>query len=1048
MKRPIPLSVLLVLILGVCSTLSATVSIFVPTDYANLSEAVTWLNSQTINENYVVYVSAGHSETITSPILLTASGSEGCSITIQKYGTGANPVITRTDTGSSPTSTLGGYGDCIIAMNGSDYVTWNGIDVVAIEPTIEYGYLTYKVSGTNGCQHINIKNCTVTMNKGTLGRVVGIYVSNGPATTSSVNGVTVTADSGRNKDINISGVTVQNAHMGIYCRGSNAAGFADSDITIGEAGAPNIIRNFGGTSSSTAYGIYFVYCTNPSASYNTIDNAGGGGAPHGSMLYGIYFYSGTSGVLNANHNTITMSNTSSGSWIYYIYNPYTCISESYVGNKFAAGTISTTGYVYLINSGNATPDKTVSDNQIVGTITRTGGSGSFYCYYNYGSPTSGVETISNNNFSHVTQSGSTAFYGIYTNTATGHAKICTYNTVSNVTSGSGLCKLISVPGDVQASHNSIHDIAAGGEINGLTYGGVSDVHDNLIYNLTSSNSLAGMLQFSGTINNYRNTIYNLTSNGTSCVVYGIYIAGGTSANIFNNMIYGLQAPGYDTTSIPAIRGIDIYGGTANNVFYNTILLNHNGPNAYFTSAGITLGGGSANDIRNNIIINRCTPGANGYAAALESNSFSFPYYIGSNSGRNIYYADKMFYLNGSVIDDLNRYKTLMADRDQNSYWEDVPFVSSTGVVDLHIQPGVATFVEGNASPLAGFDTDYDNQHRSNNRPDIGADEGLFTSVTANLEGIVIDEDEQTTLPEGVTVITGGTVPSELMGTDTGIPAQIYTITATGLRNVTIYKPTAWDSDWYCWIKAGNQLLTGANPIPSLTTSFTFEYVDFDTKGTATVVIDDNQTLPVELSSFTATLSSEHFVTLKWVSESETNHSGYNIYRAETEALGSALKINCQIIDDGAANGTQISYIYSDFETYNNMQYYYWLESVSLEGISQYFGPISVIIGNLSEEPEQPEIQLNTRLLSAFPNPFNPNTNLRYFMQSAGKVRIDVFNLKGQIIRSFNATHDSPGFYQLAWDGKDSQGQLVSSGIYMYRMTSGKYCCTRKMILSK
>lgn len=214
------------------------------------------------------------------------------------------------------------------------------------------------------------------------------------------------------------------------------------------------------------------------------------------------------------------------------------------------------------------------------------------------------------------------------------------------------------------------------------------------------------------------------------------------------------------------------------------------------------------------------------------------------------------------------------------------------------------------------------------------------------------------------------------------------------------------------------------------------------------MINDNQTLPVELSSFTATASSELSVTLQWVSESETNHAGYNVYRGESEDLGSALKINTQIIDNGAANGTQISYVYSDFEIYNNMQYYYWLESLSLSGSSQYFGPINVIVGNLDDEPELPEIQLNTMLLNAFPNPFNPHTNLRYSIREAGKVRFEVFNMKGQLIRSFEFSHDSPGFYQLAWDGRDKDGQLVPSGIYMCRMTSGKYISTRKMIMAK
>lgn len=1016
MKKRVPLSVSLVLILGFFSSLSASVSVFVPADYPTLADAINWLNSQTMNDDYVINVCSGYTESISAPITLTVSGSAASSITIQKYGEGANPVIIRTDTGTINTNGLGGSGDSIIRMDGSDYVTWDGIDITANLSTIEYGYLTHKPSGTDGCQHINIRNCVVTMNKGTSGYVTGIYLSNGATATSSATGVAVTADSGRNQYITISGVSVQNVHAGIYCRGSSAAGFPDSDITIGEAGAPNLIQNFGGGRSAPTYGIFFGYCANPSASYNTIDNAGGGGTPHISGLYGIYFSTGTSGVLNANYNTITMAQTATSWGINYIYNQYLCTSESYVGNTFSAGSIASTGSVYLIYSSNGTLNKTISNNQITGTINRTGSEGNFYCYCNQGNPASGLETITNNDFSNVAVSGTTMFFGISSYTSTAREQVIANNTISNITGG--------------------------GDIYGIRYGGETNIYNNQIFNLSTGRSICAMFQTAGTVNNYRNTIHNLISSGSDQVIYGMYIGNGTLTNIYNNMIYGLQAPGYLTVNTPVLRGIHIAGGTANNIHYNTIYLNHHGENAYFSSIGIYFYMGTLSDLRNNIIVNKSIAGTNGYSSALGSNG-SNPYGIGPNSDKNVYYSANIM----NSISDFAWYKSLIPDRDQNSYWEDVPFASTTRAIDLHIQSGVPTHVEGNAIPLAGYDLDYDNQDRNNNRPDIGADEGHFMAVDAPAE-IVIDEDDLTLLPDGVTVSPGGSLPSGLLGEDSGFPAQIYTITASGMRNVTIIKPTAWDSDWFCWITQGTQVLEGPNPIPSLTSSWTFEYVDFDAKGTATVLINDNQTLPVELSSFTATVSSELSVTLQWVSESETNHAGYNVYRSESEDLDSALKINTQIIDNGAANGTQISYVYSDFETYNNMQYYYWLESVSLSGVSEFFGPISVIIGNLEDEPELPEIQLNTMLLSAFPNPFNPNTNLRYSIREAGKVTLEVFNLKGQLIRSFNCNHDSPGFYQLAWDGRDKDGQLVSSGIYMCRMTSGKYISTRKMILAK
>ena len=215
-----------------------------------------------------------------------------------------------------------------------------------------------------------------------------------------------------------------------------------------------------------------------------------------------------------------------------------------------------------------------------------------------------------------------------------------------------------------------------------------------------------------------------------------------------------------------------------------------------------------------------------------------------------------------------------------------------------------------------------------------------------------------------------------------------------------------------------------------------------------VLGDQDPTLPVELSSFTAVLTSDMYVLIKWIAESETNHSGYNILRAEKKDLATAQRINAQIVDKGVETGTQISYSYTDFEAYTNMVYYYWLESVSLDGISSYYGPLTVTIGDPTQEPRPPEVSMVTKLLNAYPNPFNPNTNIRYSIKDPGKVRIDIYNLKGQLIQTLTAEHNTPGFYQIAWNGCDANGKPVASGIYMYRMTSGNYSSVKKMVLAK
>jgi flagellar hook assembly protein FlgD len=64
------------------------------------------------------------------------------------------------------------------------------------------------------------------------------------------------------------------------------------------------------------------------------------------------------------------------------------------------------------------------------------------------------------------------------------------------------------------------------------------------------------------------------------------------------------------------------------------------------------------------------------------------------------------------------------------------------------------------------------------------------------------------------------------------------------------------------------------------------------------------------------------------------------------------------------------------------------------------------------------------------------------------VRIDVYNVKGQLMQSFERSHSQAGYYQVSWDGRDLNGRVAGTGVYFYRMTSGRYSDTRKMVLAK
>ncbi len=107
---------------------------------------------------------------------------------------------------------------------------------------------------------------------------------------------------------------------------------------------------------------------------------------------------------------------------------------------------------------------------------------------------------------------------------------------------------------------------------------------------------------------------------------------------------------------------------------------------------------------------------------------------------------------------------------------------------------------------------------------------------------------------------------------------------------------------------------------------------------------------------------------------------------------------------------------------------------------------------LDEEGESGEeltaIPENFELGQNYPNPFNPNTTIVFGVPRASEVELTIFNLKGQVVR---VLHDGPmtaGYHEAEWDGTDSNGLKVSSGVYIYRMQAEGFVANRRLILMK
>jgi hypothetical protein len=84
----------------------------------------------------------------------------------------------------------------------------------------------------------------------------------------------------------------------------------------------------------------------------------------------------------------------------------------------------------------------------------------------------------------------------------------------------------------------------------------------------------------------------------------------------------------------------------------------------------------------------------------------------------------------------------------------------------------------------------------------------------------------------------------------------------------------------------------------------------------------------------------------------------------------------------------------------------------------------------------------------YPNPFNPETTISFNMPEPGDVRLGVFNSRGQKVKVLADTRYPSGDHSIGWDGRDSSGKALGSGVYFYRLETGKHKLTGKMILLK
>jgi trimeric autotransporter adhesin len=502
--------------------------------HTTLASAITALNGSTITAPVVVDVAAGHTETLSGKIIMTATGTATNTITIQKSGSGSNPVLTSyAGTVATPSTVADGF----FVLAGSDFVTIDGIDLqenaanTSTTSVMEFGYAMFKASVADGCQYNTIKNCTITLNRlqntawtapGHNGST-GITIANGLYTASGA--IVPTAASGSNSNNAIIRNTIQNCNAGISVLGyaatlgvgptPNPTSFLGdlNNVVGGSIGNGNTIRNFGGGAvTNPASGIFANNNWSMNVSHNTVNNNTGAGVNHATTLRGIFMNSSSiSANATCNNNTVVLTSGATTSNLEGI----TCE----FGGTAAANTVE------------------VSNNDLTLSYP-TATSGLAYGIYCTSNPTNlkiWGNTVHDINYSSTTLTGSGVIYLIYTSGASGTTSI-RQNTLLNITRSGN---------------------ASGGNTIGIyTSAGTNQiVRSNTISNFNSNGTgtggaIYGIQTAIGTVSVDSNAISNLKNNRTTAtgIMYGIYnISAPTNESITYNTVSALNNFGTGTT---------------------------------------------------------------------------------------------------------------------------------------------------------------------------------------------------------------------------------------------------------------------------------------------------------------------------------------------------------------------------------------------------------------------------------------------------------------------------------------------------------------------
>jgi hypothetical protein len=192
---------------------------------------------------------------------------------------------------------------------------------------------------------------------------------------------------------------------------------------------------------------------------------------------------------------------------------------------------------------------------------------------------------------------------------------------------------------------------------------------------------------------------------------------------------------------------------------------------------------------------------------------------------------------------------------------------------------------------------------------------------------------------------------------------------------------------------------------------------------------DTTVVPVELISFTASILPGNSVELKWATATELNNSGFYIEKRteDTEWENTGYLV-------GHGTSTETNYYTFIDKDLKSGSYFYRLKQTDFDGLSRYY--------NLAEIIEIGLIKMFD-LSQNYPNPFNPSTVINFQLNLGNHTNITIYDYLGKEVAVLINEFKQAGIHQVEFNASG-----LASGVYFYKIVSGEFTATRKMLLMK